>query len=193
MNKYYHRGSGEVVVPDVMKAKSYHCGPDFEPEHIASLTPLPNVKCSPKEPTGFLEGYREQYEMYHVAGGKWHPCTKEEFEVLAPEYVRIFLIKQQPADPVPVEGKEEEEKIICSLDEQQCQQECKHKSDRTKCPFTQMQKQIFELSGSNSCDTGVCHNVFLVGDTCLCIKHQPSGQTGYLPITHLLPLLPQTQ
>lgn len=39
----------------------------------------------------------------------------------------------------------EADKIICSLDEQQCQQECKHKSDRTKCPFvTLYPKKLYE-------------------------------------------------
>lgn len=37
------------------------------------------------------------------------------------------------------------DKIVCSLDEQQCQQECKHKSDRTKCPFvTVFPKKLYE-------------------------------------------------
>ena len=30
--------------------------------------------------------------------------------------------------------------LVCSLDEQQCQQECEHKNDRTKCPFTEVKE-----------------------------------------------------
>jgi len=31
-------------------------------------------------------------------------------------------------------------KLICSLDEQQCQQECEHKENRSLCPRTQKRK-----------------------------------------------------
>lgn len=47
----------------------------------------------------------------------------------------MWLEKLSPA-PTPTE----EQKLICSLDAQQCQQECEHKSDRTKCPFINLIK-----------------------------------------------------
>lgn len=28
--------------------------------------------------------------------------------------------------------------LVCKLDQQQCQQECEHKSDRKNCPFVEM-------------------------------------------------------
>jgi len=28
--------------------------------------------------------------------------------------------------------------LVCKLDQQQCQQECEHKSDRKACPFVEM-------------------------------------------------------
>lgn len=114
MNKY-HRGKGEVVVPEANRLRFDAC--DFTQEsataefnnHLASLTPLPDVKCPDTAPVGWLEGYVERYQVHAIdSNNQWVDCSEYHYSCMQGMYRRIFLVKPPP-EPAPVEEVEEKE------------------------------------------------------------------------------------
>lgn len=115
MTKYYHRGSGEAVIPGmnkpIRKDAEYYQGREEEfdkickqfdafNEHLASL-PV-SAYCDPSLPVDWLKNVEEKYEV-KTSGFKpeheWFQVSIEAFEL--EEYKkqerRIFLSKSEPA------------------------------------------------------------------------------------------------
>lgn len=101
MDKKYHRGNGEVVVPEMISPnKNWNDLPhnvqcnkieEFD-EHIASL-PI-YAYCDPSHPVGWIEGE----EVYQVRGQilrEWETVGKHLFST-HPEYLKRIWIEPKP-------------------------------------------------------------------------------------------------
>ena len=85
MNKYYHRGKGEVVRPDPEQTN-----------HFVYMQSLPiTAYCSPETPIGLVENCREQYQMLNPIG-EWVDCEESMWGLMAKHMRRIFLIPDAP-------------------------------------------------------------------------------------------------
>lgn len=78
------------------------------------------------QPLGFQDEVEDELRMIisHAFLGEEHNISRESFDLAIKESAKYF-IKLLHMD-----------KIICRLDQQQCQQECEHKDNRKDCPFT---------------------------------------------------------
>jgi len=78
----------------------------------------------------------EQWEADLISEDKmWWPFTKND--VLTGEVYDKMLVLQEKRNSL-LSSFNSRTRIECSLDAQQCQQECKHKNNRAECPFTKL-------------------------------------------------------
>lgn len=92
MDKKYHRGGGEVVIPnkDIQPSSLTH--------FISIIQNLPvYAYCDPTLPVGWIEG-EERHELVFKyfdrnLGEKtfFITCTKDEYKTAKPEYRRIWI------------------------------------------------------------------------------------------------------
>lgn len=125
MNKFYHIGNGQCVVPGMKKPwDCNYCGLDSNPrykedmkvweKHLASLPKT--HECDPKEPVGWLEGYQEDYQVWGADTG-WRSVEKRLYEIHKeefPQQSRIFLVPKLEQG----EEKETRDEFIKWLDQE---------------------------------------------------------------------------
>lgn len=103
MNKYYHRGNGEVVMPEIEQPDIHRPGSYSESvhqwnTHLASL-PVTHY-CDPSLPVGWLPECEERYEVRSRRfPNEWVVVTELSYNLRANNSRRIFL--------VPTTSKEE--------------------------------------------------------------------------------------
>lgn len=107
MNKYYHRGNGEVVVPDEAawnKIKRFNKHSSVSQLNRQYLASLPVVAyCDPQVPIGFLDGFVERYEA-EMLNGNFCDVPKDFYDTI--EHRRLFLVKADEREPL-VKGEDE--------------------------------------------------------------------------------------
>lgn len=87
MNKYYHRGSGEVVLPETHPFFKESI-PQQRAEIIASLPVY--AHCSPDLPVGWFEG-REVKQLQNANKTYWGECSDFVFDIANDNVRRIWI------------------------------------------------------------------------------------------------------
>lgn len=87
----------------------------------------------------FLKAH-EQWEADFISeNSMWWPYREKD--ALNGKLYEDFLKLQEKRNKL-IKADIEDEILICGLDEQQCQQECKHKSNRKNCPFVTVAESL---------------------------------------------------
>lgn len=94
MNKYYHRGNGEVVVPtrdEPAKALFFASDSSWE-KHLASIPLYATLDFDAE--IGWLDGVGEQKQVYEPRTGEWEDASETLYKRVPDRFRRILIVRE---------------------------------------------------------------------------------------------------